>query len=248
MTKTPTHRAATSASPLARGARGPIGPIGGADGCRTGWVVCRRAPDGNLDVRVVKTLAEACEGLSLLAVDMPIGLLDTPRPARACEIEARRLLPGKASSVFPTPCRPALACTTHATANALSKSLGVGLTQQTFHLFPKMREVDALLRARPQLKRIVHEAHPELAFARMNAGKPVLSKKRKPEGYAERRSLLATHGFPCPVDRLPGAARDDILDAIAVCRTALLIMQGEATRLGPARSRDSCGLPMNIWF
>lgn len=222
--------------------------VGGADGCRTGWVICRRDGDGSLDVGVVKTLAEACEGLSILAVDMPIGFVDTPRPGRQCEGEARRLLPGKASSVFPTPCRPALACTTHADANATSRKLGVGLNQQTFHLFPKMREVDALLRSTPRLKRVVREAHPELAFARMNGGRPVLSKKRKPEGYAERRQLLAEHGFACPVERLAGAARDDILDAIAVCRSALLIAERKATRLGPARLRDSHGLPMNIWF
>ena len=120
--------------------------VGGADGCRTGWVVCRRDSDGTLDIRVVAALADACEGLSILAVDMPIGLTDTPRPGRACEAEARALMPGKASSVFPTPCRPALACTTHAEANATSRRLGLGLNQQTFHLFPKLREVDALLR------------------------------------------------------------------------------------------------------
>jgi predicted RNase H-like nuclease len=222
--------------------------VGGADGCRTGWVVCRRNARGILDIRIVKTLAEACEGLSILAVDMPIGFVDVPRPARQCEGEARKLLPGKASSVFPTPCRPALACMSHAEANAVSKSLGMGLNQQTFHLFPKMREVDELLRTRPELKRIIYEAHPELAFARMNGDRPVLSKKRKPEGYAERCRLLAEHGFACTVDRLSGAARDDILDAIAVCRTALLIAQRQATRLGPAKARDSCGLPMNIWF
>jgi len=222
--------------------------LGGADGCRTGWVICRRDSYGVLDIRVVKTLAEACEDLSVLAVDMPIGFVDLPRPPRQCEAEARKLLPGKASSVFPTPCRPALACTTHAEANALSRALGIGLNQQTFHLFPKMREVDELLRAKPALQSIVYEAHPELAFARMNGGRPVLSKKRQPEGYAERLKLLARHGFRTKVNRLSGAARDDILDAIAVCRTATLIARGEAKRLGPARQRDSCGLPMNIWF
>jgi predicted RNase H-like nuclease len=222
--------------------------VAGADGCRTGWVVCRRCSDGALDIRVVKSLADACEGLSVLAVDMPIGFADVPRPPRACEIEARRLLPGKASSVFPTPCRPVLDCIRHAEANALSRSLGVGINQQTFHLFPKMNEVDRLLRGTPALQRIVHEAHPELAFARMNGGKPVLSKKRQPEGHAERRALLAQHGFGVDVDRLSGAARDDILDAIAVCRTATLIAEGKATRLGPADVRDRYGLPMNIWF
>jgi predicted RNase H-like nuclease len=222
--------------------------VGGADGCRTGWVVCRRAADGTLDIRVVKALADACEGLAVLAVDMPIGFTDTPRPGRACEGEARALLPGKASSVFPTPCRPVLARTTHAAANAASKKLGVGINQQTFHLFPKMREVDDLLRTHARLKCVVYEAHPELAFARMNGGKPVLSKKRQPDGFAERRKLLARHGFRTKIERLPGAARDDILDAIAVCRTATLIAAGKAARLGPADARDRYGLPMNIWY
>jgi predicted RNase H-like nuclease len=196
----------------------------------------------------VQTLVEACEGLSILAIDMPIGFVDHPRPPRACEVEARRLMPGKASSVFPTPCRPALAATTHAEANAISRKLGVGINQQTFHLFKKMREVDALLCARPKLRRVIYEAHPELAFTRMNGGTPVLSKKRRPEGFAERLKLLAKHGFKVKVETLPGAARDDILDAVAVCRTATLIAAGTATRLGPALLRDSAGLPMNIWY
>jgi predicted RNase H-like nuclease len=196
----------------------------------------------------VKTLAEACEGLSILAVDMPIGLTDTPRPGRTCEGQARALMPGKASSVFPTPCRPALACMTHADANATSRKLGVGLNQQTFHLFPKLREIDELLRGSARLRRIVYEAHPELAFTRMNGGEPVLAKKRKPDGFAERRKLLLKHGFKWKVGALSGAGRDDVLDAMAVCRTATLIAAGTATRLGPARERDRYGLPMNIWF
>ena len=221
---------------------------GGADGCRSGWVICRRDRHGVLDIRVVKTLAEACEGLSILAVDMPIGLCDEPRPGRACEPQARALLRGKASSVFPTPCRPALACLSHAEANAASRKFGVGLNRQTFHLFPKMREIDELMRSNKKLHRIVYEAHPELAFARMNGGKPVLSRKRRPEGYEERLELLVKHGFDVRVEKLPGAARDDILDAVAVCRTAMLIADGTATRLGPSRARDRYGLPMNIWF
>ena len=166
---------------------------------------------------------------------MPIGFVDVPRPPRACEVEARKLLPGKASSVFPTPCRPALACTTHAEANALSKTLGVGINQQTFHLFPKMREVDELLRSRPRLKRIVYEAHPELAFARMNGGKPVLSKKRQPDGYAERCRLLARHGFPCPVDRLlrRGARRHPRRHRRLPHRAADRRGQGDTPRPGP---------------
>lgn len=196
----------------------------------------------------MKSLADACEGLSILAVDMPIGLTDAPRPGRTCESLARALLPGKTSSVFPSPCRPALACSSYAEANATSKKLGAGLTQQAFNLFPKLRELDALVRGSTRLQCVVREAHPELAFARMNGGKPVLSKKRKPEGFAERQDLLARHGFIWKVGPLPGAARDDVLDAMAVCRTAMLISESTATRLGPMDARDRYGLPMNIWF
>lgn len=223
--------------------------VAGADGCPAGWVVCRRDGDGALDIKVVKALADACEGLSVLAVDMPFGLMDAPRAGgRDCEQEARARLRGKASSVFPSPCRPALACASYAEANAISKKLGVGLTQQMFRILPKVREIDDLLRARPELRTVVYEAHPELAFARMNDGKPVLSKKRKPDGYAERRSLLARHGLEADIERLPGATRDDVLDAMACCRTALLIAAGTGTRLGPPDARDCHGLAMNIWF
>ena len=109
-----------------------------------------------------------------------------------------------------------------------------------------MREVDELLGARRSLRKVVYEAHPELAFARMNRGRPVLSKKRKPDGFEERLKLLHKHGFRPEVERLPGAARDDILDAVAVCRTATLIAAGTATRLGPAALRDSRGLTLLI--
>lgn len=197
----------------------------------------------------MKTLADVCEGLSILAVDMPFGLLDIPRPGgRDCEREARKLLPGKASSVFPSPCRPAIACDSYAEANAISKKLGIGLTRQMFNILPKVREIDGLLRRHPELHAVFHEAHPELAFARMNDGRPLLSKKRRPEGYAERRRLLADNGFASGIDRLNGAARDDILDAVACCRTALLITKGEARCLGGIDARDRYGLPMNIWF
>lgn len=222
--------------------------VAGADGCRTGWVVCRRDTDGSLDIRVVKTLAEACEGLSILAVDMPIGFLDIQtRGGRACEREARKLLGRKSSSVFSSPCRWALAATDYETVRRMPAPHEVGLSKQAFGLFSRLNEVDRLLTRQPSLRSIVHEAHPELAFRRMNDGVPVFANKKKADGRSQRLRLLAAHGFEPTVERLPGAARDDILDAVACCRTALLIAQGKATRLGAADARDRHGLPMNIW-
>ncbi|MBI3198086.1 MAG: DUF429 domain-containing protein [Rhodospirillales bacterium] len=223
--------------------------VGGADGCRAGWVICRRDTDGSLDIRVVKTHAEACEGLSNLAGDKPLGFHDKQkRGGRACEREARKLLGKKGSSVFSSPCRWALAATDYETVRRMPPPHEVGLSKQAFGLFSKLNEVDCILTQQPTLRSIVHEAHPELAFRRMNGDVPVFATKKKADGRSQRRRLLADHGFTPTVERLPGAARDDILDAVACCRTALLIAQGKATRLGPANARDRHGLPMNIWF
>ena len=180
---------------------------------------------------------------------MPIGLMDEPqRNGRACEREARKRLGKKWPSVFASPCRPALEGCSHAEANRISKALGIGLSIQAFGLFEKLRAVDDEMRASSKLRSIVHEAHPELAFARMNGGEPVFLTKRKEPGRKKRHDLLVSHGLVPTVDRLPGAAHDDILDAIACCRTAMLIAEGKATRLGSEQERDRYGLPMNIWF
>lgn len=243
--------------------------IAGVDGCRAGWIaVLRNIESGDWRFRFVPVLADLVDGEEqphIIAVDMPTGFLDCAvRGGRACEHAARRLLVGKASSVFPTPCRGALAAATHAEACTINRrsgggGTGLGLSQQAFHLFPKMRELDALLRSRPALAGRIHEAHPELAFMRMNGGHPVLAPKRLPEGQRRRQRLLDDHAFAATSQtwaryrreaglRRIDAGLDDALDAAAVCRTALLIHRAEATRLPEATDRDSFGLPMAIWY
>ncbi|MCW5748600.1 MAG: DUF429 domain-containing protein [Alphaproteobacteria bacterium] len=241
--------------------------VAGVDGCRAGWIAALRdVESGAWHFRFAPALVDildAEERPRLVAVDMPTGFAErAERGGRACERAARRLLVGKTSSVFPTPCRAALAQDTHAAASAENRRNsddGVGLTRQAFHLFAKMRELDGLLRARTTLRRRIFEAHPELAFLRMNGGRPVLSRKRKADGQAERQGLLARHGFGAATTRWDTyrgqsgllrrqVALDDALDATAVCRTALLIHGGEAARLPATVERDRQGLPMAIWY
>jgi predicted RNase H-like nuclease len=241
--------------------------VAGVDGCRAGWIAAfRDVATEAWHFRFAPTLIEIVDGAErprVIAIDMPTGFAErAERGGRPCEREARRLLVGKTSSVFPTPCRAALAAATHAEASALNRRSGpdeVGLTRQAFHLFPKMRELDELLRAHPSLRRRVFEAHPELAFRRMNGGKPVLSRKRAADGQAARQRLLARHGFrataatweACRTQtglRRGDAAIDDALDAAANCRTAMLIHAGKATHLPAAIERDCYGLPMAIWY
>ena len=243
------------------------GWVAGVDGCRSGWIaVFRNLESETWHFRFAPTLAEivdAEEQPRVIAIDMPTGFADcAEHGGRLCERAARGLLVGKTSSVFPTPCRAALEAATHADASAinrLSGPTGVGLTRQAFHLFPKMRELDALLRSRPTLVERVFEAHPELAFMRMNAGRPVLPPKRTTEGQQQRQRLLSRHGFTAAARawatyrqdtglRSGHAGIDDAMDAAAVCRTALLIRRREAIHLPDVIARDRHGLPMAIWY
>lgn len=242
--------------------------VAGVDGCRAGWIAAFRDPRrGTWAFRFASALAEfldAPERPAVVAVDMPMGFADVAeRGGRHGEREARALLPRRASSVFATPCRAALACDDYRAALAANRASGphgVGLSKQAFHLFPKMREVDGVMRRSRDARARLREAHPELAFARMNDGAPVRASKRTAEGAAARAALLAAHGFPDAIAcweafrreaglRRADAALDDALDAAAVCRTAERIHAGEAIRLpvGAVR-RDRFGLEMSIWY
>jgi predicted RNase H-like nuclease len=228
--------------------------IAGIDGCRGGWIMAlRQLENGIVTLRLLPRLIELfdqAERPAMVAIDMPIGFADTAvKGGRNCEQAARKLLPGKSSSVFSIPCRATLAATTYKEALAVNRrGNGIGLSQQAFHLLPKLRELEALIT--PQRQRRLVEAHPELAFALMNGGMPVLSRKRTAEGQRERRRMLKRHGITVgTLDDLPGGvAIDDALDAIALTRTAERLYRNEAVRLPDKRQRDSRGLLMEICY
>jgi predicted RNase H-like nuclease len=206
--------------------------VAGVDGCRGGWAVALADEDSILDLRIAPTFADVialrCDAV---AVDMPIGLLD--RGPRACDVEARRRLGPRRSSVFPTPLRPMLATATYAEASAVA-----GLSKQTFHLLPKIREVDAVMT--PRRQRTIVEVHPELCFAAL-LGAPCRAPKRTSEGRAERLAAVMP-----PIDRPPaGAAWDDVLDACALVQTARRLVRGTVERLGDG-ARDARGLRCEI--
>ena len=71
------------------------------------------------------------------------------------------------------PPREVLGCATYAEARPVAPSLSA----QAFGLVPRVREVDALLRARgPAVHERVVECHPEVAFAAMAAGRLALAR------------------------------------------------------------------------
>lgn len=203
---------------------------------------------GAASFRRAETLEEVFVGLgvAMALIDMPIGLVDGPEP-RAVEPALRRALPGKASSVFSTPCRAALAAGEYRAACAVNRAaLGRGLSRQSVALFPKISAAEAAaLKFGPERLR---EGHPEMSFALMN-GAPVLAKKRRPEGQNARRALLEGEGLPAVAllaARPSDCGADDTLDAAALLWSAARFHRG-AHRLFPETPDvDSLGLPMAV--
>lgn len=198
----------------------------GVDGCRAGWVVA--GPSGVVVAPSFEEVLAVAGVDGVVGVDMPIGLPEAGQ--RACDVEARRLVGARRSSVFPAPTRRALAWTSWAEAR--------GMSMQAFNLLGKVREVDAVMTA--ELQERVFEVHPEASFAAM-AGAPLAWPKRTAQGQAERLRALGLSGVP----RAAGAAADDVLDALAVQWTAMRAARGSERRLGDG-ARDARGLRMEI--
>ena len=230
--------------------------IAGVDGCKAGWIATFLDPGTRrLECAVFPAFAAILGppySPQIVAVDMPIGLADTGQ--RQCDVEARRLLQARRSSVFPPPIRPVLHVDDYPEANASSKELhGKGLSKQAFYLMPKIREVEAVVLSRPTAQ--IRECHPELCFQALNGSTPLPAPKRTPAGAEHRRRLLADVYGDEPArlattkaEAMRGVGLDDLYDALALLWTAGRILRGEAERLPHDPPRDSLGLPMEIVY
>lgn len=205
----------------------------GVDGCRDGWVVASLS-----GLQVVKQLDDLLADFDLIGIDMPIGL--SPDGPRACDAAARKALPGRASTIFSTPPRSLVGITDYAAANTESKQrFGRGVSRQSFAIWPKIRELDVLVRRDPS--RFV-EIHPECAFTWMSGSVPP-TKHGEPGKYFRREALQRAFGSVSTA--LRGAKPDDVLDAYAVLWSALRYSDGVHHALGDG-AVDECGLPMRI--
>lgn len=231
----------------------------GVDGCKDGWVVVRAAPDQHdvecLVVSHISDLLDQGPPARVIAIDIPIGLPEYT--SRDCDVLARQALPGRASSVFPPPMRAALTAQDYPEAKTLNRSAcGKAISLQAWHILPKIREVDRVLRTGNHLR--VFEAHPELAFQEMNDRAPLRHPKRQLMGRLERRKLLrkalgenlvaAAETQARALRKLHRLATDDLYDALALLWTSRRLLHGNALTLPANPPRDSCGLPMSISY
>jgi predicted RNase H-like nuclease len=232
----------------------------GVDSCRAGWfwVALSDGPDWAIGVAPgAAELAALAGNAQLILIDIPVGLFESGSEERRCDRDARALLGRpRAASVFRVPVRPVLTARDHARANRRSRRLaGVGLSRQTWGIVPKIRDVDRLLRARPGLRAILRETHPEVCFWSLNDRRAMAHGKKTAAGRRERLKVLraslpqtgAIVRAAVKRFRRGDVARDDILDALVAALTAKLARVRPRTL--PARPpRDAFGLPMQIVY
>ena len=223
--------------------------IAGVDGCKRGWVMVRRDEAGQFDEPVIAKCLDSLPLTGMVIIDVPIGLPESGR--RACDLEARTRLGRRWMTVFTGARRPLLSMASWEEANVWGKQDGEGVTKQLFGILPKIREVDAYIASARNLT--FREGHPELSFYAA-AGRPMEYNKKKAEGRDERLAALTSfiHGTMVRewLDRTrgSGAARDDILDALALCRSAARLALGCHGTLPAAPPRDTEDLAMEMVF
>jgi predicted RNase H-like nuclease len=235
----------------------------GLDGCRAGWIAAFVRPDGDdVRVRIVERFRDvlaALESPAVVAIDIPIGLPDHIGPeGRGPERAIRPLLGARQSSVFSVPARTAIYAADFGAACAAAFAASNPprkVSKQLFLIAPKIKEVDAVLRADRGTVGRVYEVHPEMAFWRLNGGHALgESKKRDGTRYAPglalRRGLLIKAGITTSVvESVPpkGAGVDDMLDALACATVARRIHAGHAQPFPDPPGRDAFDLPVAIW-
>jgi predicted RNase H-like nuclease len=251
--------------------------VAGVDGCKDGWVVAL-APVGdwknqddlkinNGKLKFIKTFNEIFNlqengKVSIIMIDIPIGLTDGEE--RECDKIARRLLGDRGSSVFPAPIRPAIEdeSTMKSTKEAYEKAKritlknkGKSVSQQSWRISPKVKQVDEEMKKDKALQNRVMETHPELCFWGMNKKRPMKYSKTKEKEKArkERINLLKKifSGIEKIIEDSPKAIQNDIIDAYACLWTAIQYKRGRAYSLPghpPVDSVDSQKLKMEIWY
>jgi predicted RNase H-like nuclease len=239
----------------------------GVDGCRGGWLAIGLSiDDAAYEFGVYESLHDIWQThqshTQRLLIDSPIGLL--PEQERNVEAAARRRIPGRSSSVFSVPTRRALelaherdfASDAYSDVCDLNQQLtGKRFSRQTWHILPRIHEVDAFLQQNHDARNTIYEAHPEVLFASLNTTdnlQPMRYSKKKGIGFYERVQILQQYR-PDAFDIIQTIydthkkqlVDDDIVDAL-VCAVSATFPELRTIPASP--QTDTTGLPMQIVY
>lgn len=223
----------------------------GIDGCRSGWIVAKIDENQRFELSKLNNLSE----LSLkedvqICIDIPLGLNENAE--RLCDLELRKHLGKKQSSVFMTPVREAVYAHDFKTAgNINQQKTGKRISLQAWNICPKIREADWFLRKNPSKIARISESHPESVFLMISMGE-LLESKKSEWGFQQRlrcleRSGLSTKTIQAFINqgKRKDFAADDVLDACVLALASLWKTQYGTLSFGDA-SLDSYGIPMCI--
>ena len=239
----------------------------GIDGCKGGWFCIGLTNAGDHCSLVAADIIDAHSklqkrGAKIALIDIPIGLSDNDEE-RTCDVEARRCIESRSSSVFPAPCRCALevfsACGEEAAKKVNHQITGRSLSKQSLAIMKKIAEVDGFMRGN-ESKNFFREVHPEVCFWALNGDVPLAHGKRKMEGRCERLEILRRYSLntkrPLNIDAIYNkslcehprktVAYDDVLDALAAALTARNVYAKQPRTLPTAPAKDSRGLTMEM--
>ena len=170
---------------------------------------------GPAEVKVFDTFANLVGWLqpdSIIAVDMPIGLPERAiKGGRAPDWAAKEFLGPRRASVFLVPSRRAVDAREAVDAYKQGYSRVCAVARETsdprrapsiqaYSIFPRIQQIDQMLRQDKALRRRVFEVHPEVSFTVMNGDKPIPEPKKVNRrvhalGMRCRKELLAGQDF-----------------------------------------------------
>lgn len=225
--------------------------VAGIDRWRGGWVIAT-VERATLTLTHADTIDETLEHTAecaSVAVDMPIALATHGR--RDAEVRLKQFLGRAGRSVFYSPTRAALDGVDRADADAINRAHGgPGMSAQGWALAGSIRELrSALTNTSQAVRRRWWETHPESAFAVMNAGQ-ALTSKRSAVGVAQRTQILRAWTPQLEASLLDGPEKvpiDDALDAVAAAWSASRIVRSCAQTFGEP-ARDDEDFSQGIWI
>jgi predicted RNase H-like nuclease len=236
--------AAQAASARRRPAPAAVRALGVDAAGKHGWVGVVLDGDGYQGARLgsLREIIDWAEPVDAIGVDIPIG--HVAGGSRRADVEARRFIGPRASSVFAAPPVEVLGATSYAEANEVLASKGAPmLSRQAWALVPKIVEAATIAESD---ERVV-EVHPEVSFCEL-AGECLAWSKKSWNGLLLRRRLLAEAGVVLPevIPEVAGAVADDVVDAAVVAWSARRIATGTARSI-PNPPEESRGRQVAIW-
>lgn len=229
----------------------------GIDVCKGKWVAVALM-EKSFEVNKFNSIEEICdkyENADSIIIDIPIGLpenIDHIRP----EVEARKYLKGKASSIFNVPCRQAVYSENYTKAIEENKAnLKVSLSPLSYAICKKIREVDEFLNKVPKWKNKLLEGHPEICFSKLNNGQAVLENKTKPEGQQRRLEILKRYynESDLVIDKylkdVPTRKKiDDVIDALVLAVSGVIGLENKFETMPKEPMKDRRGIKMQMTY